>query len=70
MTLDVAQVRKRLYAMLGVDVVCVLVAAAAAVGAFAYGVGWLQWVFFAALLAGFGAQIWFIAGFRRVSGGN
>jgi hypothetical protein len=40
------------------------------VGAFAYGIGWLQWLFAAALLAGFGAQIWFIAGVRRTSGGS
>jgi hypothetical protein len=69
-TLDVAQAKKRMMTMLAVDAVCVAVAVAAAVGSFAYGIDWLQWLFAAALLAGFGAQVWFIAGFRRTSGGS
>jgi hypothetical protein len=56
-------------AMAAIDVVAVVVAAVSAVGAFAYGVDWLTAVFAGALLAGFGAQIWFIAGLRRASKG-
>jgi nitrate reductase NapE component len=69
-TLDVAAAKRRMMVMLAIDVVCLIIAVAAAVGAFAFGVAWLQLVFGAALLAGFGAQIWFIAGIRRTSGGS
>lgn len=69
MTVDVQAMRKRLMVMLAVDAVCAVIAVAAAIGAFAMGVGWLQWAFVAALVAGFAVQIWFIAGFRRAKEG-
>jgi hypothetical protein len=68
-TPDVESLKKRLFAMLAVDAVCAVIAVAAAIGAFSAGIGWLQWVFAAALIAGFAAQIWFIAGFRRAKEG-
>ena len=69
MTLDVDAAKKRLVTMLAIDGVCMLIAIAAAVGAFAFGQAWLQWVFGLAVIAGFGAQIWFIAALRRAGKG-
>jgi hypothetical protein len=69
MSADVAVLKRRLMVMLALDAVCLVMAIAAAVGAFFYGIAWLQWVFAAALAGGFGAQIWFIAGFRRATKG-
>jgi hypothetical protein len=61
--------KKRLFAMLAVDAICAVIAVAAAIGVFSAGIAWLQWVLVAALLAGFAAQIWFIAGLRPAKKG-
>lgn len=60
--LDVAVQRGRLMRMILVDALCVVVAAGAIVGDIAWRVDWLIWVFAAALVAGFAAQIWLVAG--------
>jgi ABC-type thiamin/hydroxymethylpyrimidine transport system permease subunit len=65
MSLDIAAVKRRRSIMLAVNGLAVLGAAAAAVGYFVYAQSWALLVFVAALLAGFGAQIWFIAGLRK-----
>jgi hypothetical protein len=64
MTLDVAQVKKRRAVMMAVNAFAVLAALAALVGYFKFALGWALIVFVAALIVGFGAQIWFIAGLR------
>lgn len=51
--------------MVAIDAVCFLVAMAAMVGNIGFHIGWMMWVFLAALLAGFGAQGWLIAGLKR-----
>ncbi len=61
----VAVQKRRLMWMVGVDAVCVLVAAGAIIGDAGFHIGWLIWVFVAALLVGFGAQIWLVAGLAR-----
>jgi len=48
--------------MVAVDGACFLVALAAIVGDLSFHIGWLIWVFGVAMLAGFGAQAWLIAG--------
>jgi hypothetical protein len=63
--IDIARHRKRLMWMIGVDAVCFLVALAAIIGNLSFHIGWLMWVFLAAMLAGFGAQGWLIAGLTR-----
>ena len=68
--MDAASAKKRLAVMLAVDAVCVLVALAAAIGVFRFGQDGLLWVFGAALILGFAAQVWFIAGFRRAKEGG
>jgi CHASE2 domain-containing sensor protein len=65
MSLDIAAVKRRRSIMLAVNGLAVLGAAAAAVGYFVYAQSWALLVFVAALLAGFAAQIWFIAGLRK-----
>jgi hypothetical protein len=64
MTLDIATLKRRRAVMMTVNVLAALAALAAAVGYFKFALGWALIVFVAALLVGFGAQIWFIAGFR------
>ena len=63
--IDVARQRRRLMIMVAIDAVCFLIAMAAMIGNIGFHIGWLMWVFLAALLAGFGAQGWLIAGLRR-----
>jgi hypothetical protein len=67
--MDVDVAKKRLVTMLAIDGVCMLIAIAAAVGAFGYGIDALMWLFGVAVVAGFGAQIWFIAALRRAGRG-
>lgn len=62
--LDVAALRRRRTVMMSVNVLSVLAALASIVGYFKYSQVWALAAFVAALLVGFGAQIWFIAGLR------
>jgi hypothetical protein len=62
---DVTGLRRRLIAMVAIDGVCALVAVIAIVGYLSFHVGWMGALFAAALVTGFGAQIWFIIGFVR-----
>ena len=64
MTLDVEIIKKRRGQMMVVNVVATLVAVAAAVGYFKFALDWALIVLVAALVGGFAAQIWFIAGLR------
>ncbi len=56
---------QRFMAMVGIDAACVIVAFCAIVAAVAYHQAAGLPVFVAAILAGFGAQIWFILGLAR-----
>ena len=67
--MELAAAKRRLSTMLAIDLVCLAIAGGAAYGAFAMGVGWLLYLFAAALIAGVAAQIWFIAGFRPAKKG-
>ena len=60
--IDIARQRRRLMTMLAIDAVCFLVALAAIVGDLSFHIAWLGWVFAGAVLAGFAAQGWLIAG--------
>jgi hypothetical protein len=64
MTFDAVTLKKRRNLMLAANALAVLIAAGSAVGYFAYGQPLALAGFVAALVAGFGAQIWFIAGLR------
>ncbi len=65
MTPDLLAQKKRLTKMAVINVVCVVIALASIVVHFQYALDGALIVFVVALLVGFGAQIWFIAGFRR-----
>ena len=65
MTPELAAQRKRLTVMAVANVVAVVIAMGFIVAWAKFNVGWAFPAFIAALAAGFGAQIWFIAGFRR-----
>jgi hypothetical protein len=63
------QGKKRVLIMGAIVALATVVAMAAATGAFLFGHRWLVWVFAAALVAGVGAQIWFIVGLRPTKKG-
>lgn len=69
MSADLVQLKRRMTLMIAVDAVCAVIAVGAAVGGFVHHIAWLNWVFFVAVGAGFAAQFWFIAGFRRANKG-
>jgi len=64
MTLDVAAFKKRRTIMMVVNVLAAVTALTALVGYFKLALDWALIPFVAALLVGFAAQIWFIAGLR------
>lgn len=64
MTLDLEAVKRRRNIMMTANTVAALGALAAAVGYFKFELPWALVGFVLALLIGFGAQIWFIAGLR------
>ena len=64
MSFDAETLKKRRNMMLAINGLAVLIAAASAVGYFVYAQPLALAGFVAALAAGFGAQIWFIAGLR------
>ena len=64
MSLDVATIKRRRNIMMVANVLAAVTAIAAIVAYFKFALGWALIVFIVALLAGFGAQIWFIAGLR------
>ncbi len=63
--MDAAVQKKRLTAMIAIDVVCLIVGVAAIVGNVAYDIAPLLWVFVAAAVIGIGAQIWFVLGLMK-----
>jgi len=65
MSPDLAAQKKRLTIMAVVNVAAAIVALGFVVAWAKYGVDWAFAAFVVSLLVGFGAQIWFIAGFRR-----
>jgi hypothetical protein len=64
MSFDAESLKKRRNLMLVINGLAVVIAAVSAVGYFAYSQPLALAGFVAALVAGFGAQIWFIAGLR------
>ena len=62
---EVAILRGRMMRMIAIDAVCVLVAMAGIVGYLSFHIGWMGWLFGAAMVAGFAAQIWLVIDFMR-----
>jgi hypothetical protein len=67
MSADATLQKKRLTAMLAIDAVCFVLAGVAIYGAVSLGLGWAKPVFILAIVAGLGAQIWFILGWMRAT---
>ena len=65
MSLDLVSAKRRSAIMLVVSVIAGVCALASIIGYFKFHQAWVMAVFVAAVLIGFGAQIWFIAGLRR-----
>ena len=61
--MSTAALQRRVIAVLAINGVCALVAVAGIVGGLAFHIGWMNYVFIAALLVGFAAQIWLIVRF-------
>lgn len=57
--------QRRLIITLAINGVCALAAVAGIIGGLAFHIDWMNWLFLAALLIGFGAQIWLLIGFLR-----
>jgi uncharacterized membrane protein len=70
MSLDVATIKKRRTIMMVANVLAALIAVASIVAYFQLQLGWALVVFVAALLGGFAAQIWFIAGLKGPGKGS
>ncbi len=70
MTADAVIQKKRLTTMLVIDVVCFVLAGVAIYCAVSLGYGWAMPVFILAIVAGLGAQIWFILGWMRATKGE
>ena len=65
--MDVVQLKKRRNGMMAVNVVAALLAIGA-MALFVQGQTWALGAFVVAVLAGFGGQIWFMAGLRGKGG--
>jgi FtsH-binding integral membrane protein len=65
---EVPRQRRRLAAMLGINLVCLVVAGASAFAAFAHHAMWAIYPFVGALLAGFGAHLWLMLGLAHGAG--
>jgi hypothetical protein len=63
--MNIARQRRRLAIALGITGACLVIALAAIVGVFSFHVGWMIWVFAAALAAGFGSHGWLMLGVLR-----
>jgi len=66
--IEVPLQRRRLAIMLGVNLVCVVIAGGAAFGAFVGHVHGLIYVFAAAMVVGFAAHLWLMLGLARGAG--
>jgi hypothetical protein len=69
MSFDPTALKQRRTVMFSLNALALLAALAAIVGYFKFAQAWALAAFVGALLVGFGAQIWFIAGLRRMSKG-
>ncbi|MFO1014454.1 MAG: hypothetical protein U1E50_11905 [Caulobacteraceae bacterium] len=57
--------RKRLIAVLAVNVICLIIGVGGFIAHVASHAEWLLWVFYASIALGLGAQMWLVIGFMR-----
>jgi hypothetical protein len=65
MSLDLATAKRRSAIMMALSLLSGLAALAGVIGYFKFHQTWAMGAFLAAVIVGFGAQIWFIASLRR-----
>jgi CHASE2 domain-containing sensor protein len=70
MSLDVAAIKKRRTVMMVANAVAAVIAVVSILAYFQLQLGWALIPFVAALLGGFAAQIWFIAGLKGPGKGS
>ena len=70
MTLDVAAIKKRRMVMMVANVAAAVIAVVSILAYFQLQLGWALIPFVAALVGGFAAQIWFIAGLKGPGKGS
>ena len=70
MSLDVAAIKKRRMVMMVANGVAAVIAVASIVAYFQLQLGWALIPLVVALMGGFAAQIWFIAGLKGPGKGN
>jgi hypothetical protein len=70
MTLDIAQIKKRRTVMMVANGVAAVIAIVSILAYFQLQLGWALIPFVAALMGGFAAQIWFIAGLKGPGKGS
>ena len=70
MSLDVDAIKKRRTAMMVANVAAAVIAVVSILAYFQLQLGWALIPFVAALMGGFAAQIWFIAGLKGPGKGN
>jgi len=66
--IDVPRQRRRLVTMVILDGICFVIATGAIVGDFGFHIAWMRWLFLGAVVAGFLAQGWLIAGLAGKKG--
>lgn len=68
--MDEALLKKRMVFTLAVTIACAILAMASIVGAVFMRIGWLNYAFWAFLVAGFAVQIWMIYRFWQAGKGK
>ena len=67
--MNLALQRRRYFVAMTITTVCVILGIAAALGAVAFRLDWLMWVFAALTLTGFASHGWLMLGVWRDRGG-
>ena len=66
--MSLALQKRRMVAMFAITAICLFFAIVAFVGSIRFQSTWLMAAFFILMMAGFGAQIWFVLGFMKPKG--
>jgi hypothetical protein len=66
--MPVEALKKRFAIMVGIDLVCGLLAVLVFITDARAGQPWLTWLFYALVAGALAAQVWFILGFRKGGG--
>jgi hypothetical protein len=65
---SLGRLRRRFFVAMTITVVALIVAMAAVIGLFALHIGWMLWVFAAAIVTGFASHGWLMLGLLKERG--